>query len=213
MSWLVKTLSTSVGKKLLMAVTGLFFCCFLMVHLLGNLTVYGGEGMFNAYVEHLHAFGPLLHVAEVGLLISAILHVSTGIALTYQNYMARPLKYQMNKSGGGRTLGSSTMPYTGVLLILFIIAHLIGFHFADHTGRTVFDIVSKAFQSPVIVSYYVAAMLVAAVHVSHGFWSAFQTLGINHEKYTPMIKTLGFMFSMAVGAGFGFIPIWISFIK
>ena len=213
MSWLFKTLSTSVGKKLIMATTGLCFCCFLVVHLFGNLTIYGGKGMFISYVNHLHAFGPLIHVAEVGLLVCALLHVTTGFTLAYQNYMSRPIKYQVDKRGGGRTFGSSTMPYTGAILVLFIISHLIGFHFADHSTRTVYDIVNQAFRDHIIVSYYVFAMLVAAVHVSHGLWSAFQTLGLNHEKYMPMIEKLGLLFSVAVGAGFGFIPIWISYFK
>ncbi|MBU1169075.1 MAG: succinate dehydrogenase cytochrome b subunit [Proteobacteria bacterium] len=210
MSWLVKTLSTSVGKKLVMAVTGLFFCCFLVVHLLGNLTLYKGMETFNGYVDHLHALGPLIRVAEVLMLVFALVHVTTGLMLTYQNYMSRPVKYQMNKSGGGRTLGSATMPYTGIVLIFFVIAHLLGFHFADHETQTVYDIVSHAFSDPVVVGYYVVAMLVVAVHVSHGFWSAFQSLGVNHEKYNPAIKALALVFSLVVGAGFGLIPVYMS---
>lgn len=211
MPWLTKTLSSSVGKKLLMAGTGLFFCCFLVIHLLGNLTVYGGKESFNSYVDHLHALGPLIHVAEVLMLVFALIHILTGLVLTYQNYMSRPVKYQMNKRGGGRTLGSATMPYTGLILIAFVIAHLIKFHFADHQTQTVYDIVSHAFSDPMVVAYYVAAMLVVAVHVSHGFWSAFQTMGVNHEKYNPAIKALALIFSIVVGLGFGSIPITMSF--
>lgn len=211
MSWVVKTLSSSVGKKLMMALTGLFFCLFLVVHLLGNLTVYAGKETFNSYVEHLHALGPLIHVAEVLMVVFALVHVGSGILLTYQNYMSRPIKYQVNKSGGGRTLGSSTMPYTGPLLLIFVIIHLINFHFADHEIQTVYDIVATAFKDPVIVTFYVVSMIIAAIHVSHGFWSAFQTLGLNHDKYNPAIKTLALLFSIAVGAGFGLIPIYITF--
>lgn len=210
--WLKQTLSTSVGKKLMMACSGLFFCCFLVVHLLGNLTLYGGKDMFNSYVEHLHSLGPLIHVTEVFLLLFAIIHVFTGLTLIYQNYIARPVKYQVNKNGGGRTFGSATMPYTGLILLLFVVSHLLKFHFADHESQTVHDIVINAFSDPVIVYFYVFAMIVAAIHVSHGLWSALQTLGVNHEKYTPVIKTVGVFFSILVGAGFGFIPIWISFI-
>ena len=211
MSWLFKFLSNSVGKKILMAITGLFFCCFLVIHLLGNLTLYGGKDTFNAYVDHLHSLGPLINVAEVLMLVFALVHVLTGLVITFQNVMARPQKYQVKKTGGGRTLGSSTMPYTGAILFLFVIAHLVNFHFADHETSTVYDIVTRVFKDPIIVSSYVFAMIVAAVHVSHGFWSAFQTLGLNHEKYTPAIKGMAFVFSVAVGAGFGFIPLWISF--
>lgn len=212
MSWVVKTLSSSVGKKLMMALTGLFFCLFLVVHLLGNLTVYGGRETFNSYVDHLHALGPLIRVAEVLMVAFALVHVGTGLLVTYQNYMSRPVKYRVKKSGGGRTLGSSTMPYTGSLLMLFVVIHLINFHFADHEIQTVYDIVTTAFKSPVIVIFYVTSMVIAAIHVSHGFWSAFQTLGLNHEKYNPAIKTLALLFSIGVGTGFGLIPIYLAFL-
>jgi succinate dehydrogenase / fumarate reductase cytochrome b subunit len=211
MSWLFKTLSSSIGKKLMMAVTGLFFCSFLVVHLLGNLTVYGGKESFNSYVDHLHSLGPLIHVAEGFMIIFALVHVLTGLILAFDNFKARPVKYEVNKNGGGRTFGSSTMPYTGLILLMFVIVHLKGFHFADHASNTVYDIMDGAFNDRIIVAFYVFAMIVASIHVSHGFWSAFQTLGINHEKYTPTIKGAALVFSLMVGAGFGFIPVWISF--
>lgn len=211
MSWLFKTLSSSIGKKLMMAVTGLFFCCFLVVHLLGNLTVYGGRESFNSYVDHLHSLGPLIHVAEAFMIVFALVHVITGLMLALDNFKARPVKYEVNKNGGGRTFGSSTMPYTGLILLMFVIAHLKGFHFADKTTRTVYDIMTGAFSDRSIVAFYVFAMIVAGIHVSHGLWSAFQTMGINHEKYTPAIKGAALVFSLMVGAGFGFIPLWISF--
>ncbi len=211
MSWLTDTLTSSIGKKLLMAASGLFFCCFLVVHLIGNLTVFGGSETFNSYVDHLHSLGPLIRIAEVLMAIFAFVHVVTGLSLALDNFKARPVKYEMKKNGGGRTLGSATMPYTGLVLLLFVLVHLKGFHFADHTSRSVFDIMTGAFSDPVIVGFYVFAMAVVAVHVSHGFWSAFQTLGLNHEKYTPAIKGLSLIFSLTVGVGFGFIPVWLSF--
>lgn len=211
MTWLFKTLSSSIGKKLMMAATGLFFCCFLVVHLLGNLTVYWGKESFNSYVDHLHSLGPLIHVAEAFMVVFALVHVITGLMLALDNFKARPVKYEVNKNGGGRTFGSATMPYTGLILLMFVIAHLKGFHFADKTTKTVYDIMTGAFSDRSIVAFYVFAMIVAGIHVSHGLWSAFQTMGINHEKYTPAIKGAAFVFSLMVGAGFGFIPLWISF--
>ena len=210
MNWLTDTLWTSIGKKLMMALTGLFFCLFLILHLAGNLTIYAGKDAFNSYSEHLHALGPLLTAAEWGLLIFAIIHVSTGLFLFYQNFTARPERYAVNKSAGGRTLGSSTMPYTGVLLLVFIIYHLFNFHFVDKTHTTIFEIVSTAFSKPSYVVIYTFSMIVAAVHVSHGFWSAFQTLGANHPKYTPFLRGLSIVFSLILGIGFGFIPVYVS---
>ena len=210
MNWLTGTVFTSVGKKLLMAVTGLIFCIFLTAHLAGNMTLYFGKDLFNAYAAHLHALGPLVTVFGWGLLIFGLIHVGTGLFLFYQNFRARPVRYGVNKRAGGRTLGSGTMPYTGVILLLFVIMHLFNFHFVDKTHTTIFDIVSTAFSKPGYVVVYTFAMIVAAVHVSHGFWSAFQTLGANHPKYTPFLRGLSLVFSLVVGIGFGFIPIYVS---
>jgi len=210
MNWFTNTFGSSVGKKLMMAVTGLFFCLFLVLHLAGNLTLYMGKDVFNSYAEHLHSLGPLVTVAEWGLLIFAVVHVSTGLFLFYQNFKARPQRYAVNKRAGGRTLGSATMPYTGVVLLLFVFYHLFNFHFVDKTHTTIFQIVSNAFAQPGYVLIYTFAMIIAAVHVSHGFWSAFQTLGANHPKYTPFLRGLSIVFSLIVGIGFGFIPIYVS---
>ena len=210
MNWLTQTLWSSVGKKLLMAVTGLSFCGFLAGHLAGNLTIYGGRDAFNSYAEHLHSLGPLLTLAEWGLLVFAIVHVCTGLILFFQNFKARTSRYVVNKKAGGRTIGSATMPYTGILLLAFVIFHLINFHFVDKTHTTIYQIVTEAFKNPIYVIIYVLAMVVAALHVSHGFWSAFQTIGFNHEKYMPFIMALSIVFSLAVGFGFGIIPLYLS---
>ena len=209
MGWFLDTFTSSIGKKLMMAVTGLGFCLFLIGHLAGNLTIYAGRDAFNSYAEHLHNLQLLVTVAEWGLLFFAVIHVSTGLILFYQNFTARPERYAVSKSGGGRSIGSRTMPYTGILLLVFVVFHLINFHFIDKTGTTIYDIVSGAFASAGYVIIYVIAMIIVAVHVSHGFWSAFQTLGANHPKYMPAIKAAGIMFSLIVGFGFGLLPIYL----
>ena len=210
MNWFIATMTSSVGKKLMMAVTGLCFCGFLAAHLGGNLSIFGGGEMFNNYAEHLHSLGVLLTIAEWGLLILAIIHVLTGLTLFYQNYKARPVRYRVDKRAGGRTLGSATMPYTGIALLVFVVLHLLNFHFVDKTGTTIYDIVSRAFDSTLYVAGYIVAVIIAAVHVSHGFWSAFQTIGANHPKYMPIIRTLSLVFALVVGIGFGILPIFIS---
>jgi succinate dehydrogenase / fumarate reductase cytochrome b subunit len=214
MQWLTRTLGTSIGKKLMMAVTGLSFIGFLGGHLAGNLTIYGGADAFNGYAERLHALGPLLGVAEFGLLGLFVIHVLVGLVLFWQNVKARPVRYAVNKSPGGKTIGSATMPYTGVLILLFIIFHLSNFSrfFVDQSGTTIYQIVSNAFQNPVYTGLYVLAMFVVALHVSHGFWSLFQTVGLNHPKYTPAITVAGLVVSVVVALGFGFLPIYIAFI-
>ena len=211
MNWITQTFGSSVGKKLLMAVTGLGFIGFLTAHLAGNLSIYAGKDAFNNYALHLHALGPLLTVFELGLLALAVIHVFTGLLLFYQNWQARPKRYQVYKSSGGRTIGSATMPYTGFLILFFVIFHLSNFSFVDKTSTTIFDIVAGSFQNPAYVAIYVAAMIVVALHVSHGFWSLFQTLGANHPKYMPIITGAGLVVSIVFGVGFGFIPLYITF--
>jgi succinate dehydrogenase / fumarate reductase cytochrome b subunit len=210
MNWIINTIGTSIGKKLLMALTGLGFMGFLAGHLAGNLTIYGGKDAFNSYAAHLHSLQPLVTAAEWGLLLFAIIHVSTGLLLFYQNFKARPVRYTVKRNGGGRTVGSGTMPYTGILMLAFVIIHLFNFHFVDKTGTTIYEVVSGAFSNPGYVLFYLVMMGVVAIHVSHGFWSAFQTLGANHPKYMPLIQVCGIAFSIIVGLGFGFIPIYFT---
>lgn len=212
MNWVISTLGSSIGKKLMMAVTGLGFVGFLTVHLIGNLTLYGGQDLFTSYVNHLHALGPLITVAELGLLALAIIHIVIGTLLFYENLMARPVRYKVNKDAGGRTIGSITQPYTGFIILSFVIFHLINFHFAEHTNETLFQLVFTTLKSPLYMITYVLAMIAVALHVSHGFWSLFQTLGANHPKYMPIIQKLGIAVSVVLGVGFGLIPIFISLI-
>jgi succinate dehydrogenase / fumarate reductase cytochrome b subunit len=212
MNWIAQTFSSSVGKKLLMAVTGFSFLGFLAGHLAGNLTVYAGADAFNTYAAKLQSLGPLLRVVEAVLITLFAVHVATGILLFLQNLAARPNRYAVNRNPGGKTIGSATMPYTGLLILVFLVAHLINFTFVDKTGTTIFQIVTTAFQNPVYVGLYVLAMVVVALHVSHGFWSLFQTLGLNHPKYMPLISGAGIILSLVFGIGFGFLPIYFAFV-
>lgn len=209
MSWLIRTFGSSIGKKLLMAITGLSFIGFLSAHLAGNLTLYKGGTAFNAYAEKLHSLGPILVVFEFGLLALALIHVTIGIILFVQNLKARSVPYENDRCAGGRTLSSVTMPYTGVIILAFVIFHLINFSFVDKSQRTIFEIVSSAFANPVYMVLYVFVMIVVALHIRHGFWSAFQTIGANHPKYMPALMVLSVIASLIFGFGFGLLPIYL----
>jgi succinate dehydrogenase / fumarate reductase cytochrome b subunit len=212
MTWVVRALSTSVGKKQLMAVTGLLFLLFLAVHLIGNLSIYRGREAFEAYAKGLHALGGLLVLAELGMLLCLIIHVTIGTILFFDNRRARPVKYAVDKTGGGgRTLSSVTMPYTGLLILVFLGVHLATFshHIADQTNRTVFQIAGEVFANWGFFALYLVSMVVVAFHVRHGLWSAFQTVGANHPKYMPLIEKLSLIFAVLVGVGFGSLPIVI----
>ena len=95
------------------------------------------------------------------------------------------------------------------VILLFVILHLLNFHFADRTGTTLYHIVAEAFSNPLYVALYVIAMILVAVHVSHGFWSLFQTLGLNHPKYMPAVERIGLLLSLVFGVGFGAIPVFL----
>jgi succinate dehydrogenase / fumarate reductase cytochrome b subunit len=212
MNWLTSTLGSSIGKKLMMAITGLGFIGFLTVHLLGNLTIYGGGDAFNAYAQRLHSLGMLITVFNIGLFVFALVHISTGLILFFQNLKARPVRYAMDKPAGGRTWSSKTMPYSGLIILAFVILHLINFTFIDKTETSIFEIVSTAFANPLNIVIYILAVIVVALHVRHGFWSAFQTLGANHPRYMPAIMILSVLFALLVGFGFGLLPVYIAII-
>ena len=208
MNWVTRTFSTSVGKKQLMAVTGFLFLLFLTAHLLGNLSVYGGPASFVSYAEHLHALGKLLLAAEIGMAVALIIHVTTAVFLFFENRRARPVRYEVDKGGGGRTLSSQIMPYTGLLILGFIGVHLATFshHIVDQTTRNIFQIAAAVFSNPIYLAIYVIGVLLVTFHVRHGLWSAFQTVGANHPKYMPFIQKLSIVFAVIVAIGFGSLP-------
>jgi succinate dehydrogenase / fumarate reductase cytochrome b subunit len=153
--------------------------------------------------------GPILTIFELGLLVFALIHVATGITLFVQNLKARSVPYKIDQAAGGRTWSSVTMPYTGFFILGFVVFHLINFSFVDKTDRTIFEIVRSAFANPIYVIIYVLVMIIVALHVRHGFWSAFQTIGANHPKYMPMLMVLSVIVGLMVGLGFGLLPIYI----
>lgn len=187
MSWFTQTVFSSLGKKYIMALTGLMLGGFLLVHAAGNSSIFFGRAAFLSYAEHLHAFGPLLHMAEIFLLAVFLTHIITGVILFLQNLGARSSRYAVANSAGGRSWGSATMPYTGVLILCFIIMHLLNFHFTDHS-RTIADIVADVLGRSLYTFLYIGGLSALGLHVSHGFWSMFQSLGVNHPKYDGLIR-------------------------
>jgi succinate dehydrogenase / fumarate reductase cytochrome b subunit len=210
MNWIAAVLASSVGKKLMMALTGLAFIGFLAAHLAGNLTIYGGKAAFNGYADKLQSLGALLHVFRAGLITFALVHVLTGLYLFWLNRRARPVGYGAYASAGGRTLSSRTMPYTGIVILAFVVYHLFHFTFVDKSATTVFDMVTAAFNRPLIMLLYAALMIVVAFHVRHGFWSAFQTLGINHPKWMPAVSAASIAAGVVVALGFGMLPLVVA---
>jgi succinate dehydrogenase / fumarate reductase, cytochrome b subunit len=212
---------SSIGRKNLVAITGLLLCGFLLGHLSGNFLLLMGPDFFNAYGHRLLSLGVALYVIEFGLLGVFLLHLGLALKLTSENYMARgKQKYSVKKpTGRGTTFMSWSMPWTGLVLLAFIIIHLINLKYGQYYVTTVegiqmrdlYRLTMEFFQSPFNVAWYVFAMICAALHTMHGFASAFQSLGINHPRYNCKIKIVSYAYGILVGGGFAFIAIWAYF--
>jgi succinate dehydrogenase / fumarate reductase cytochrome b subunit len=210
---------SSVGKKQLMGLTGLFLCGFALSHLAGNFLLFAGPEAFNFYAHKLTS-NPLIYVAEALLLGGFLVHIMLAMTLTIQNKQARPKGYYVKvKTGRGTTFASSTMPYTGMILLVFVILHLINFKYgayytATYEGeeiRDLYRVVIEYFANPTYTAWYVFAMICLGVHTSHGFQSAFQSLGFNHPKYTPTIDKLSMLYGLVVAVGFSALAVWSHF--
>ena len=223
MNWLLATLRSSVGKKFVMGGTGLFLCFFLVVHLAGNFLLYAGPHAYNSYAEALHKNVPFLITAEVGLFGAMLLHIYLAFTTAAENRAARGDRgYALKQTKiPGRVINflglstDTTMFITGALIFGYLIVHLSDFKFelfADDAMRAA-DPYSKAARvlgsTSRKVIYGIAAFVVG-LHVSHGFSSAFQSLGLSHPKYTPTIKLLGKVFAVVVTIGFGSFIFWDS---
>lgn len=207
---------SSIGRKQLIALTGLLLCGFLVTHLLGNVLILVGADAFNLYAYKLISLGPLLYLAEAGLAGIFFLHLGLALKVTLENKAARGQKYYVkNRTGRGETIMSATMPYTGLVLLVFVVLHILQFKFGAYYTTTVGGVemrdlhrlVVEFFQSPLNVAWYVFAMSAAALHTAHGFQSAFQTFGWNHTVWMPKVKSLGIIYAIVVGGGFALITI------
>ena len=212
MKWYLFLIGSSVGKKMLMAVTGLCLIGFLAVHLLGNTMAFVGAEAFNDYAKKLHSLEPYFTVFNIGLLTIGLVHIIVGILLFFENLRARPNNYEIFNNPGGMTFGSKTMPYTGILILIFVIMHLLKFTFVDKSVIPIYQQMAATFANPGWVLIYVVAMVIVAFHISHGFWSLFQTFGINHPRYTPLIMGLGLVVTLMIGIGFGILPVYMLII-
>ncbi|HMQ76168.1 MAG TPA: succinate dehydrogenase cytochrome b subunit [Flavobacteriales bacterium] len=214
-------LGSSLTKKYWMALTGLFLCLFLVIHLAGNLQLLDaspeGRLKFNAYAKFMTTF-PLIKVVSYVLYFSILFHAFDGILLAMQNRQARPTRYVKENPSANRTWYSGQMALLGTLLLVFIVLHMKHFWYEMHWGglpvdaegnTDLFTVVAAAFREPLYVLFYVVAMAVLGFHLLHGFQSAFQSLGLNHPRYTPIIKNVGVFFGVVVPILFALIPVWM----
>ncbi len=220
-NWFIQFFSSTIGRKLLVALTGLFLILFLAVHLIGNLQmilINDGGRAFNEYAEFM-GHNKLIQVISIGNFFFIVLHIIVSVVLTIYNRNARPSRYAYSKPSENSSWSSRNMIWLGSIVMIFIILHLINFwakskfgglQEVTYDGKTMHDLYSLVvfeFANPVIVGVYVFAMIGLSFHLRHGFQSSFQTLGLNHVKYTPLINAVGIIYSIVVPLGFAVIPV------
>lgn len=214
----MQILTTSIGRKILMAITGQLMVLFVVVHLLGNSSIFIGADGINAYAKHLHDLGPLVWVFRLGMLALLGVHGIFGIMLTLENSAATPQAYAV-KNQQKATFSSNNMIWTGLLLLIFLVYHLLQFTVritpdivqgVDALGRyDVFTMVLTSFQKGGIAALYVAAMVVLFLHLNHGIQSFFQTMGWASDKSLPVLNKLAKVVAVVFLVGYSSIPVLI----
>jgi len=212
---LIRFLTSNIGRKVLMALTGLFLIFFLIIHLSGNLLVFKSAAAFNDYSEKLLA-NELIYVAEIGLLVAFVAHFISGIAVTLQNRAARPIGYAVKRRAGHtshKSLASTTMILTGIVVLAFVPIHLITFKYGTHYAvagnphqRDLYRLVIEEFHEPLEVVWYVVAMVIIGFHLWHGFGSGFESLGVAYRK---PLRRFGQALAVIIAGGFAIIPVLV----
>ncbi len=227
MNWFINFLTSSIGRKLIMSLTGLFLVLFLVVHLIGNLQLLyddGGEA-FNLYAYFM-THNPLIKTVSYGLYFFILLHAFQGIALWRKNRAARGgerYAVQVTRAVNTNASVAKGMAWIGIIIFIFLVLHLYQFWFQMHWGevgmvtygsggmaesvKDLYTIVKATYADILYVIIYVISMIVVGMHLWHGFQSSFQTLGINHKKYSPLIHFLGKALAIGLSFGFAIIPI------
>lgn len=205
-------LRASVGRKIVMGATGLFLCLFLIVHLLGNLLLFKPDGgqAFNQYGEFM-SHNEIIRILEIGLLLGFLFHILDGAVLSRERRGKRPIPYAVSSGSANSSWTSRNMGFTGSIVFIFLLVHLNSFFIKSRFGLTdasLYELVRREFASPLYTLFYVLAMGILALHLHHGFKSMFQSLGLHHPKYTPLLEKASFYFALLIPAAFASIPIY-----
>ena len=210
MSSRIRVFATSVGTKLLIGITGLALFLFLLSHIAGNALIFLGPTIFNNY-SHALTSNPLIPVIELVLAVIFLTHIFKTVTMYLGNQQARPVAYQTKKSQGApsrKSVSSTTMIISGLWLLIFVVIHVKTFKYgpeypSDVEGvRDLYRLVAENFRNPLMVAFYFVSMLLVGSHLWHGASSSFQSLGLDHPRWTPRILALGKVFAVLVGGGF-----------
>ena len=212
-------LSSTIGKKVLVAITGILFCLFLLFHLVNNLVIYTGEENFNYLVSSLEKIKPLIRLLEVVLLTILVVHISNSVYLSIQSRKSGNQTSLSNVKKPNAPLSSRTMLFTGSVLFIFIVVHLSTFWFNfqltdDHDAY--YNMVTNSaigFGNIFVTILYLVAMVILGFHLKHGFSSAIQTLGIKDTSIGKVVSTIGVVFWLFIPAGFFSIAFWFGILN
>ena len=213
---------SAVGKKILTGITGLGLTLFVCFHMLGNLVLLSSPDAYNQLGHFINSWGVLLSTVELSLLVTVIVHAWLGITIRLKSEKARPIKYQMLKSAGNpskQSLSSRSMIITGLVLLVFLVFHLASFKFGTYyltsvdgvPMRDLARLVIETFRNPVYTFGYLGVMLLLGLHLRHGFWSAWQSLGVLHSPWSSVVYIIAFIFALLIAIGFIVLPLAIFF--
>lgn len=211
--------TSSIGKKLVMAFTGIFLILFLIVHAVANSCIFLNDGgaTYNG-VAHFLSHNWIVRFLEIGLFVGLFAHIIQGLMLTMQNNSKRPVKYAVNAGNATSKWYSRSMGILGSLLLIFLVIHLkdffIGTKIALYSGdapHNLFEEMKEEFENPIIVGVYLVGVIALCWHLIHGFASAFQTIGVNSPKYNSLIRNAGYVYTILICLAFALMPIAFYF--
>lgn len=200
------------GKKAVMAVTGFILFLFIIGHLLGNLQIFESRARLNAYGQFLHNLGELLWIARGVLIACVVLHIWATFELWRRNRQARPIGYQVKKSVAS-SYADRTMYWSGPIVLAFVIFHLLEFTAGTIHPESrfipgdVYHNVVAGFSVWWVAAWYIFALILLGMHLRHGLWSMFQSLGLNHPRHTPVLKQAALWIAILITAGYISIPV------
>jgi succinate dehydrogenase / fumarate reductase cytochrome b subunit len=214
--------STTVAKELLLAISGLVLVGFIAGHLAGNLLIFAGPEVFNAYAQKLADMGPLLWVTRIGLLAALTLHIKMAVTLSRQSRLARTSRYAVDTNLGPKTRATRFMLLSGIIILCFLFLHLYDFTFGDKVGPAtivpgmnsgeslgLYGLVWNGFANPLRALIYILAVSAIGLHLSHAISSVLVTLGLLSEKATPKVDCFALILGLGTGLGFATIPLYV----
>ena len=214
----LRPFSTTVAQKILVGLSGLLLCGFLVAHLAGNFLIYSPADDYKAYNDYAHALhaSPLLPIAEIGLLVVFLAHVILTIVMIVKNRQARPEGYAVKRSKRGRSAvtAHNVMHWTGFVVLGFVVLHLMDFRFRlrfpEQPGVAPAQRAIQILHDPVTASVYTLGSLLLGYHLYHGLESAFESLGASNERLRPKLRLASLVFAVVVAVGFASFPVWAN---